>query len=108
MTNNEKFILVLSTFPASISVKDIAEILVNEKLAACINIIPEVQSVFRWKDKVDNAPENILIIKTTLNLYDVLERRIKELHPYELPEIIAVPIEKGLTEYLNWVSENTK
>ena len=108
MTNNEKFILVLSTFPASISVKDIVEILVNEKLAACINIIPEVQSVFRWKDKVDNAPENILIIKTTLNLYDVLERRIKELHPYELPEIIAVPIEKGLTEYLDWVSENTK
>jgi len=108
MTNNEKSILVLSTFPVSISVKDIAEILVNEKLAACINIIPEVQSVFRWKDKVDNAPENILIIKTTLNLYDILERRIKELHPYELPEIIAVPIEKGLTEYLNWVSENTK
>ena len=88
--------------------KDIAEILVNEKLAACINIIPEVQSVFRWKDKVDNASENILIIKTTLNLYDKLERRIKELHPYELPEIIAVPIERGLTEYLNWVSENTK
>ena len=108
MPNNEKFILVLSTFPASTSVKDIAEILVNEKLAACINIIPEVQSVFRWKDKVDNAPENILIIKTTLNLYDILERRIKELHPYELPEIIAVPIEKGLTEYLDWVSENTK
>ena len=108
MTNNEKSILVLSTFPASISVKDIAEILVNEKLAACINIIPEVQSVFRWKDKVDNVPENILIIKTTLNLYDILERRIKELHPYELPEIIAVPIKKGLTEYLNWVSENTK
>ena len=50
----------------------------------------------------------ILIIKTTLNLYDILERRIKELHPYELPEIIAVPIEKGLTEYLDWVSENTK
>ena len=108
MTNNEKSILVLSAFPTSISVKDIAEILVNEKLAACINIIPEVQSVFRWKDKVDNAPENILIIKTTLNLYDILERRIKELHPYELPEIIAVPIERGLTEYLNWVSENTK
>jgi len=108
MTNNEKSILVLSAFPASISVKDIAEILVNEKLAACINIIPEVQSVFRWKDKVDNAPENILIIKTTLSLYGILEKRIKELHPYELPEIIAVPIERGLTEYLNWVSENTK
>ena len=108
MANNEKSILVLSAFPTSISVKDIAEILVNEKLAACINIIPEVQSVFRWKNKVDNTPENILIIKTTLNLYDILEKRIKQLHPYELPEIIAVPIEKGLTEYLNWVSENTK
>ena len=108
MTNNEKSILVLSAFPTSISVKDIAEILVNEKLAACINIIPEVQSVFRWKNKVDNTPENILIIKTTLNLYDILEKRIKQLHPYELPEIIAVPIERGLTEYLNWVNENTK
>ena len=108
MTDNAKAVLVLSTFPESISVKNLAETLVNEKLAACVNIVPGVQSIFRWKDKVDNAAENILIIKTTLDLYDALERRIKELHPYELPEIIAVPIEKGLTNYLDWISENTR
>ena len=80
----------------------------NEKLAACVNVIPGVQSIFRWQDKIDNANENILIIKTKDSLYDELEVRIKELHPYELPEIISVPIDKGLNKYLDWISESTK
>ena len=108
MANNTKSILVLSTFPETAYVKGVAETLVNEKLAACVNIVSGVQSIFRWLDKIDNANENILIIKTKDNLYDELEARIKELHPYELPEIISVPIDKGLNKYLDWISENTK
>ena len=108
MANNTKSILVLSAFPETESVKSVAETLVNEKLAACVNVIPGVQSIFRWQDKIDNANENILIIKTKDSLYDELEVRIKELHPYELPEIISVPIDKGLNKYLDWISESTK
>ena len=108
MANNTKSILVLSTFPETASVKSVAEKLVNEKLAACVNIVSGVQSIFRWQDKIDNVNENILIIKTKDNLYDELEARIKELHPYELPEIVSVPIDKGLNKYLDWISENTK
>ena len=108
MANNTKSILVLCTFTETESVKSVAETLVNEKLAACVNVISGVQSIFRWQDKIDNANENILIIKTKDSLYDELEARIKELHPYELPEIISVPIDKGLNKYLDWISESTK
>tara|TARA_B100000029_G_scaffold504655_1_gene583885 strand:+ start:585 stop:911 length:327 start_codon:yes stop_codon:yes gene_type:complete len=108
MTDNTKSILVFCTFPDSTSVKSMAESLVNEKLAACVNIIPHVQSIFRWQGKVDNANENVLVIKTKDSLYSELEKRIQELHPYELPEIISVSIDNGLPEYLDWVSESTK
>jgi len=108
MTDNTKSILVFCTFPDSTSVKSMAESLVNEKLAACVNIIPDVQSIFRWQGKVDNANENVLVIKTKDSLYSELEKRIQELHPYELPEIISVSIDNGLPEYLDWVSESTK
>jgi len=108
MTYNTKSILVLCAFPKSASTKSIAEMLVNEELAACVNIMSDVQSIFRWQGKIDSANENILIIKTKDNLYNELEKRIRELHPYELPEIISVSIEKGLPEYLDWISESTK
>ena len=108
MTDNTKSILVLCTFPDPAFAKNIAERLVNEKLAACVNVITGVQSIFRWQGKIDNANENILVIKTKDNLYNELEERIKELHPYELPEIISVSIDKGLPKYLDWISESTK
>ncbi|MAJ90644.1 MAG: divalent-cation tolerance protein CutA [Legionellales bacterium] len=108
MIDSKRPILVLSTFPESASVKDIAECLVNEKLAACVNIVSGVHSIFNWQNKMDNANEIICIIKTTNNLYSKLEKRIIELHPYELPEIISVSIENGLPSYLDWISENTK
>tara|TARA_B100001250_G_scaffold409786_1_gene434835 strand:- start:323 stop:649 length:327 start_codon:yes stop_codon:yes gene_type:complete len=108
MTDNTKSILVLCTSPDPASAKSIAEKLVNEKLAACVNVIPGVQSIFRWQGTIDHANENILVIKTKDNLYSELEERIKELHPYELPEIISVSIEKGLLKYLDWINESTK
>jgi periplasmic divalent cation tolerance protein len=108
MNDEVKHILVLSTCPGSISAKKIARDLINEKLAACVNIIPGVQSFFTWVGKVDSANEHMLVIKTTLDLYDAVEKRLKKQHPYELPEIIAVPIHTGLAGYLDWISTNTK
>ncbi len=108
MSDDVKHILVISTCPGSISAKKVARDLVTEKLAACVNIVPGVQSFFSWVGKVDSANEHMLIIKTTLDNYDALEKRIKKIHPYELPDIIAVPIETGLSGYLDWVSANSK
>ena len=108
MSKKAEHLLVLSTCPGSISAKKIAQDLVVEKLAACVSIVPGVQSFFSWVGKVDNANELLLIIKTTENNYVALEKRLKKLHPYELPEIIAVPILTGSAEYLNWISTNTE
>jgi len=108
MSDETKYILVLSTCPGSISAKKIARDLVTEKLAACVNIVPGVKSFFSWVGKVDSSDEHLLVIKTTLDLYDAVEKRIKKLHPYELPEIIAVPIHTGLAGYLDWIGTNTR
>jgi periplasmic divalent cation tolerance protein len=108
MSDDVKHILVLTTCPGSISSKKIAQELVTQKLAACVNIIPDVHSFFSWVGKVDSANEHMLVIKTTLDNYDELEALIKKIHPYELPEIIAVPIQTGLAGYLDWITKNSK
>jgi len=108
MSDDVKHMLVLTTCPGSISAKKIAQELVTEKLAACVNIVPGVQSFFSWVGKVDTANEYMLVIKTTLNSYEALETHIKKIHPYELPEIIAVPIQTGLAGYLDWITKNSK
>ena len=101
-------ILILNTCPGSITAKQIAQDLVANQLAACVNILPGIQSYFRWGNKVDFADEFLLVIKTTSERYDEVEKSIKLLHPHELPEIIAVPIQKGLADYLTWIDNNTK
>jgi periplasmic divalent cation tolerance protein len=108
MTDEAQHILVLSTCPGSISAKKIAQDLVSEKLAACVNIVPGVHSFFTWVGRLDDANEHLLIIKSTLDAYKDLEKRIIKLHPHELPEIIAVPIQTGLAGYLDWITNNTK
>lgn len=100
-------LLVLSTCPDSIIAGNIARRVVDERLAACCNIIADVQSHFRWANKVDNTSEYLLIIKTTVDAYLALEKKIKAMHPYELPEIIAVPVHTGLADYLDWITDNT-
>ncbi len=107
MSKKTEYLLVITNCPGSITAKKIAQDLITEKLAACVNIIPGVQSFFAWVGKVDKENEHMLVIKTTLASYDAVEQRIKKLHPYELPEIIAVPIQTGSAEYLNWISTNT-
>ncbi len=107
MSEKDTPILVLSTCPGSISAKKIAQELVSDKLAACVNIIPGILSYFSWVGKVDKNEEYLLLIKTTEQVYSKLESRLRSIHPYELPEIIVVPIKAGLDDYLNWIKTNT-
>ena len=104
----ENHIVTLCTVPDRESGEKIARALVEEHLAACVNIVAGVASVYRWKGKVERAEECLLIIKTGVSRFDVLKRRIQELHPYELPEIIALPIIHGSREYLKWITDSTK
>jgi len=108
MPAKPQFLLVLSTCPGSITAKKIASTLVADHLAACVQVVSGVQSFFRWVGKVDHKEEHLLIIKTTLEQYPALEERILALHPYELPEIVAVPISGGLAGYLSWIKTCTE
>jgi periplasmic divalent cation tolerance protein len=98
----EEVLIVLSACPDEVTAKRIAQILVEEGLAACVNVLPKMDSVYRWQGKVEQAQEALCLIKTTIGRYQTLESRIKELHPYEVPEIVAVNIATGLPSYLNW------
>jgi len=99
--------IVLVTAPDEDSGVRIGRTLVEERLAACANLVGPIRSIYRWQDKVEDAAEHLLIIKTRASLYTALEKRVKELHPYEVPEIIAVKIERGLPQYLSWIHEST-
>lgn len=108
MPAKSQFVLVLSTCPGSITAKKIANELVGDQLAACVQIVPGVQSFFRWVGKVDHKEEYLLLIKTTVERVPELQERIKSLHPYELPEIVTVPINGGLPGYLSWIQACTE
>jgi periplasmic divalent cation tolerance protein len=97
--------LVLTTCPDSQVAQRIAHAVVEERLAACVNVLPPMQSVYRWRGRVESASEQLLILKTRVSDYPQIQRRIGELHPYELPEVIAVPITGGLPSYLAWIDQ---
>ncbi len=101
-------LLVITNCPDEQSANAIALAVVEAKLAACVNILPRVQSVYRWQGKVESASEILLFFKSTAASYPALETRIRELHPYDVPEIIALPISHGLPAYLNWVAAETE
>lgn len=103
---NPDLCIALCTVPDESIAGQIADALVSEKLAACVNIIPSVMSVYRWKDAVEHSEELLLLIKTSEAVWPLLETRILELHPYELPEIIAVPIQTGQADYTQWIKNN--
>lgn len=98
------YCLVLCTCPEGETAHSLAKALVSEQLAACVNILPHLTSIYTWEGKLENSAESLLLIKTEKSIYPRLEERLKKLHPYEVPEIIALPIERGLPEYLHWVS----
>jgi len=101
-------IVVLVTCATAAEAGAIAEALVREKLAACVTIGGAVQSVFRWQGDVSRETEYQLVIKTRRACFDALERCVRALHSYEVPEIIALPIMRGSADYLNWIDENTE
>jgi periplasmic divalent cation tolerance protein len=100
----EETLLACSTFPEIETARRIAQQLVTENLAACANIIPAIESIYRWQDKIENAQEILVFFKTTAARYAAFQDRLKSLHPYEVPEIICLRIADGLPEYLRWVS----
>jgi periplasmic divalent cation tolerance protein len=100
-------LLVLTNLPDADSARALAGALVEARLAACVNILAPCRSVYRWESKLEDATEVPLLIKTTAERYPALEAAIRSQHPYELPEIIAVPIAHGLPEYLAWLSSET-
>ena len=108
MKEQTGYILILSTCPETGVAGDIAQALVAGKLAACVNIVTGITSRFRWQGRIDQVEEHLLIIKTTRDRYPDVERKIRSMHPYELPEIIAVPVTQGLAEYLDWIARETK
>ncbi len=104
----KKFILVLTTVPEEKKGHEIAEKLVGERLAACVTVSSASQSFYWWEGKITKDQEYILYIKTKASLYPQLEAKLKELHPYDVPEIIALPINRGSEKYLGWVDEETE
>ncbi len=102
------FSLVLTTVKNRAEAKRLSEKLVSEKLAACVSVLPSVSSTYRWRGKLERAKENLLLIKTSDEKLDRLIPRIKELHSYEVPEVLVVPIERGLPKYLKWLEESLR
>jgi periplasmic divalent cation tolerance protein len=100
--------LVLTTCPDTEVAERLAQALVQERLAACVNILPIAKSVYLWKGQVESAAEQLLIIKSMTDAYSSIQKRIRELHPYELPEVIAVPVTDGLPDYLAWIRNPDK
>jgi periplasmic divalent cation tolerance protein len=99
-------LVVLSTLPDAVLAREIAGTLVDERLAACINIIPGLVSVYRWQGAIQQDDEVLMLMKTTQAGYARLEARLRGLHPYELPEIIAVPVGDGQADYLKWINDS--
>ena len=100
-------LLVFTNLPERALAERIAGLLVEQKLAACVNVLSPCRSVFRWKGALQNDEEHPLLIKTTVERYPALEQALRAAHPYELPEIIAVSVEHGLPAYLEWLATET-
>ena len=101
-------LLVMSMFPDAEDARRIARTLVEEQLAACANLVPGAESIYWWKGVIESSAEVLAFFKTTEAQYKRLEARLKELHPYETPEIVAIQLADGLPAYLQWVMENVK
>ena len=108
MTNKvaEEILLALSTFPEAEIARRISNQLVTERFAACANIFSSVESVYRWKEQIESGNETFVLFKVSQERQSAFQDKLRSLHPYDVPEIIFVPVAGGLPEYLQWVSEN--
>ena len=102
------FLLVFTTFPDEAKARETARVLVGEKLTACANILPGVTSIYVWQGEHTECAEVLVLFKTRRELYPALEVRLKSLHPYEVPEIVAVDLAVGLPAYLEWIASGTR
>jgi periplasmic divalent cation tolerance protein len=100
--------IILTTAGSQEEARKIAHVLVERRLAACVNIVPKIESVYRWQGKVETTPEWLLLIKTQAELYDRIRDAVKELHSYDLPECVMLEVTAGNDEYLDWIAENTR
>lgn len=103
----DQALVVLCTTPDQHTAQSLAHALVSEQLAACINILGPISSIYQWGGQLEQAIEHLLLIKTTVSTYPQLEARLSALHPYEVPEIIALPVAQGADSYLHWLSSST-
>ncbi|QQS53953.1 MAG: divalent-cation tolerance protein CutA [Candidatus Competibacteraceae bacterium] len=101
-------LVVFCSCPDQASAERIAATVVEERLAACVNILPGLTSVYRWREQVQRDTELLLLLKTQGAVYSLLEARIRELHPYDVPEVIALPVRMGSSAYLDWIAANTE
>lgn len=100
------FLLVFCTCPDQDEARRIARSVIERRLAACVNILPAVESIFRWEGTIDSASESLLLIKTTAERFAELRDHIAELHSYDVPEVIALPLTAGFDPYLGWIKES--
>ena len=103
---SQEILLALSTFPDAETARRISNQLVTEKFAACANILPGVESIYRWKGKIENGAETLVLFKLSQDRQAAFEEKLRSLHPYEVPEIVFVPVASGLPDYLRWVAES--
>jgi periplasmic divalent cation tolerance protein len=104
----ENQIVILCTVPDRESGERISQALVEERLAACVNLVPGLVSIYRWDATVEKAEECLLLIKTVAGRFEAVRERVASLHPYKMPEIIGIPITAGSPEYLKWITESSK
>ena len=105
---SHQVLVVLVTCPSRRSALQVAETLIARRLAACVNIVPGVTSIYRWQGKTERATEMLLVIKTTRPVFGRMKKAILAVHPYDVPEIIAMPVERGHQAYLGWVVQSTQ
>lgn len=101
-------VVVFSTFPTADKAAEVARTLVTEGLAACANLVGPVRSIYRWQDQLQDDTETLAVIKTTREAFEAMKARLVELHPYEVAEVIALPVDGGHAPYLDWVAAQTK
>ena len=103
-----EYVVVLTTLPADADAPGFARQLVDERLAACVNLLPAMESIYRWDGRVEQDTERQLVLKTSRDRVPALWERVRELHPYETPEFVVVPVIDGSDAYLRWIGESTE